>query len=76
MPKSRKTTMAGFGAMLVAIGTGIVAFMDNDPDTVVNVELISTSIVSFLASLGLFAARDNNVSSEGAKIAKKRELEK
>jgi hypothetical protein len=60
---SFRTTLAGVGVILVAIGTAIGATFDNDPATVVNIPVL---IAEVTAGLGLVVARDNKVSSEVA----------
>lgn len=63
MKKSWKTTTAGVGAILVAIGSILQAQFDGDPTTVPNYELAIATIMAGL--IGLFS-RDNDVSSENA----------
>lgn len=64
--KSWKTSAAGIGAILVAIGSALTAHFDGDPVTVPDWGAV---IAAIIAGIGLLAARDNNVSSEqvGAK---------
>ena len=64
--KSWKTTLAGIGTILTAIGFALTAQFDSDPLTVVN---WTTTIAAFMAGIGLITARDNNRTSEdvGAK---------
>ena len=66
MKGSWKTTAAGICAILVAIGTAIIALVDGDPKTSINFE---ATMVAISAGVGLLAARDNDKSSEqvGAK---------
>ena len=47
--------------ILVAVCTAAIALLDGDPETTVNVELVIAEVV---AGIGLFAARDNDKSSE------------
>ena len=65
MKGSWKTTLAGIGVLLAAIGAALHAAFDNDPATVINIQ----EIIAALAGLGLLSARDNDKSSEdvGAK---------
>ena len=53
--KNLKTTFAGIGAILVAIGGALTAALDNDPAT--NFDLAAT-IAAVTAGVGLIAARD------------------
>lgn len=64
--KSWKTTLAGVGAILTAIGFAMGAQFDADPITVVN---WTTTFAAIMAGVGLIMARDNNRTSEevGAK---------
>lgn len=66
MKKSWKTTGAGIGAILVAIGSALSATFDADPLTVADWGAV---IAAVIAGVGLIAARDNDKSSEevGAK---------
>lgn len=55
---SSKTTAVGIGGMLVAIGTFLVALLDNNPATLPDVmQLINSLIMGF----GLIMAKDFNV---------------
>lgn len=63
MRSSWRTTAAGLGAALAAIGTAISATFDADPGTVAD---WPTAIAIAVAALGLLVARDNRVSSERA----------
>jgi len=64
--KSWKTTLAGIGAILGAIGIALSAQFDNDPATVPD---WATVVGAVVIGAGLIAARDKNVTSEqqGAK---------
>jgi hypothetical protein len=62
---SWKTTTAGIGAILVAIGAAMKAMFDNDPSTVPEWGAVVAAII---AGIGLIAARDNNVTSEQAGV--------
>lgn len=65
MKRSWKTTAAGTGAILVAVGGALTAIgADKDVATA-----IATAIPAIFAGIGLLAARDNDKSSEqvGAK---------
>lgn len=61
-----RTTIAGIGLILAAVGTAIVAVTDDDPSTVIQAEVLVTQI---MCGLALIFARDAAVSSEksGAK---------
>lgn len=61
--KSWKTTAAGVGAILVAIGSALTATFDTDPATVADWGAVVAAII---AGVGLIVARDNNVTSEQA----------
>jgi len=61
--KSWKTTAAGVGAVLVAVGSALAASFDNDPATVADWGAV---IAAVIAGVGLVFARDNNVTSEQA----------
>lgn len=60
--KSWRTTLVGLVTFIVAVGTGILALMDDDPATTFDMAKILTA----LAGIGFMASRDNNVSSEKA----------
>ena len=64
--KSWKTSAAGVGAILVALGSALSATFDADPVTVPDWGALVAAII---AGVGLLAARDNDKSSEevGAK---------
>jgi uncharacterized membrane protein YhiD involved in acid resistance len=66
MKKSWKTSAAGVGAILVALGSALSATFDADPVTVPDWGALVAAII---AGVGLIAARDNDKSSEevGAK---------
>ena len=53
--KNTKTTLAGIGAILVAVGGALKALFDGDPSS--NVDLAST-IAAVTAGVGLIAAKD------------------
>jgi uncharacterized membrane protein YhhN len=63
MKSSWKTSVAGLGAILVAVGVAITAMVDNDPTTTPDWGIVFAAV---LAGVGLFFARDNNISSESA----------
>lgn len=63
--KSWKTTLAGVGTILTAVGVALKAVFDGDPATSVNFEATITAIT---AGVGLILARDNSVSSEQAGV--------
>jgi putative effector of murein hydrolase len=63
---SWKTTGLGLGTILAAVGTALAAYLDDDPESMPNIEILVTAIT---AGLGLIFARDNNVTSEKAGAA-------
>jgi uncharacterized membrane protein YhiD involved in acid resistance len=65
MTKSWKTSAAGIGAILVAVGSALSSMFDNNPATVADWGAVVAAVI---AGIGLLAARDNGVSSEDAGI--------
>lgn len=63
MNGSWKTSAAGIGAILVAVGSALTAMFDADPATIPDWGAVVAAVI---AGIGLLAARDNNVSSEDA----------
>ena len=61
--KSWKTTAAGVGAILVAVGAAMSAQFDADAATVPDWGAVLAAII---AGIGLIMARDNSVTSEQA----------
>jgi hypothetical protein len=59
--KNTKTTLAGIGAILVAIGGALKALFDGDPST--NIDLAST-IAAVTAGIGLIWAKDAEKKAE------------
>ena len=59
--KNTKTTVAGIGAILVAVGGALKALFDGDPSS--NVDLAAT-IAAVTAGVGLIAAKDAEKKSE------------
>ena len=59
--KNLKTTFAGIGAILVAVGGALKAIFDGDPST--NVDIAAT-IAAITAGAGLIAAKDAEKKSE------------
>jgi hypothetical protein len=53
--KNTKTTLAGLGAILIAVGGALRAAFDNDPST--NIDIAST-IAAVTAGIGLIMAKD------------------
>lgn len=53
--KNTKTTIAGIGAILVAVGGALKALFDGDPST--NLDLTAT-IAAISAGIGLIMAKD------------------
>ena len=64
MFKSWRTTVAGVIGFLVAAGPAFIAYLDGDPNTVPDWNLILVGLG--LGGVGV-AARDNGVSSEEAR---------
>lgn len=60
---SWRTTLAGIGAILVAVGGAVTALFDNDPATIPDWTAVAAAVI---AGLGLIFARDNKVNSESA----------
>lgn len=52
----KKTTIAGIGAILVAVGSALVAYFDGDVAT--NVDF-ATTIAAVIAGVGLIMAKDS-----------------
>ena len=59
--KNTKTTIAGIGAILIAIGGTLKALFDNDPSTTVD---LTTTIAAVTAGIGLIWAKDAEKKSE------------
>lgn len=59
--KNTKTTLAGIGAILIAIGGTLKALFDNDPSTTVD---LTTTIAAVTAGIGLIWAKDAEKKSE------------
>lgn len=53
--KNTKTTLAGIGAILVAIGGALKAVFDNDPTTSFD---LAATIAAVTAGFGLIMAKD------------------
>jgi dipeptide/tripeptide permease len=53
--KSRNTTVAGIGAILVAVGGVLVAMFDNDSTTAPD---FATAVAAIIAGVGLILAKD------------------
>lgn len=53
--KNTKTTIAGIGAILVAVGGALKALFDGDPST--NLDLTAT-VAAISAGVGLIMAKD------------------
>jgi hypothetical protein len=53
--KNSKTTFAGIGAILVAVGTALKAIFDGDPATTFD---LTTTITAVSAGVGLILAKD------------------
>jgi dipeptide/tripeptide permease len=52
---NRNTTIAGIGAILVAVGGVLVAWFDGDPQTAPD---FATAIAAVVAGIGLIKAKD------------------
>lgn len=63
MGSSWRTTTAGIGAILIAVGSALGAQFDSDPATVADWGAV---IAAVIAGIGLLFARDNKVTSEQA----------
>jgi hypothetical protein len=63
MNSSWRTTTAGIGAILIAVGSALGAQFDNDPATTADWGAV---IAAIIAGVGLLFARDNKVTSEQA----------
>lgn len=59
--KNTKTTLAGLGAILIAVGTALKAFFDGDPTTNVDITVLATAVS---AGIGLILAKDASVPEE------------
>lgn len=53
--KNRNTTIAGIGAVLVALGGLLTALFDGDPQTAPD---YATAVAAIVAGLGLVLAKD------------------
>ena len=60
MWNSPKTTLAGVGAILVAVGAAMSAMFDADPLTVPQWDVV---IAAILAGIGLIFAKDSKATS-------------
>jgi hypothetical protein len=60
MMSSPKTTLAGVGAILVAVGAAMSAMFDADPLTVPQWDVV---IAAILAGIGLIFAKDSKAPS-------------
>ena len=60
MMSSPKTTLAGIGAILVAVGAAMSAMFDADPLTVPQWDVV---IAAVLAGIGLIFAKDSKAPS-------------
>lgn len=61
MKASWRTSAAGVGAILVAIGSAVTALTDNDPMTIPDWGAVVAAVI---AGVGLILARDAKVSSQ------------
>ena len=53
--KNNKTTMAGIGAILIAVGTAMKAIFDGDPATTFD---LTSTVTAISAGIGLILAKD------------------
>jgi len=60
MMSSPKTTLAGIGAILVAVGAALVAMFDADPATMPQWDVV---IAAILAGIGLIFAKDSKANA-------------
>jgi len=60
MMSSPKTTLAGIGAILVAVGAAMAAMFDADPLTVPQWDVV---IAAILAGIGLIFAKDSKANA-------------
>lgn len=56
MLENRNTTIAGIGAILVAVGAALKAYFDGDAATTVD---IATTLAAVMAGIGLIMAKDS-----------------
>lgn len=66
MKKSWRTTAAGILALVGSAIPLVIAMIDGDPATVVDMNEVGVLIMGIFTALGFNAARDNKVSSEDA----------
>ena len=66
--KSWKTTVAGVGSILTAVGNALSAMFDGNDATNPDWALVAAAV---MAGIGLISARDNKVTSEEAGAIKK-----
>lgn len=52
---NRKTTLAGIGAILVAVGAAMKALFDGDPTTTFD---LTSTVTAISAGIGLILAKD------------------
>lgn len=52
---NRKTTLAGIGAILVAVGAAMKALFDGDPSTTFD---LTSTVTAISAGIGLILAKD------------------
>lgn len=68
-PKSNKTTIGGVVAFVGLLLTALSPLFDGDPETAIETEQITLIVASFGALWAGWMGRDNDVSSEGNKLA-------
>lgn len=65
---NRKTTLAGIGAILVAVGAALKALFDGDPATTFD---LTSTVTAVSAGIGLILAKDAS-SADAPKVEEKK----
>ena len=68
--KSWRTTTAGILALIASLIPGVIAVVDGDPATNINVNEIGAALMGFFMAYMGVSARDNVVTSEQAGVKK------
>ncbi len=58
MLKSQNTTRMAILLFISAVVTGLIAVLDNDPETILNVETLILAVTQLFGAFGFLAARD------------------
>lgn len=69
-----RTTLAGLGGLAAAVGviiTNVINAFDSDPLTLADWDAVGVAIGAVLLALGLVRARDDVVSTEQTRTAKR-----